>query len=137
MSHEQVTRSEDTAAKSPLVYAVENEILVNGPISFDRFMGAALYGLDTSLGFIPGYYSEEVSIGKKDKEDKFDFSTSPELSPVFGFCLAEQIIEMKKILGNPADFKIVEMGGGRGTLAYDIIHGIRYAGEELPEYVII
>ena len=50
-----------------------------------------------------------------------DYVTSPELNPVFGSLVAKQIIELWRAVDEPRAFDIVELGGGGGLLARDII----------------
>lgn len=50
-----------------------------------------------------------------------DFLTAPELHPIFGECLAQQIEEIWARLGEPEVFTIREDGAGAGTLALAIL----------------
>ncbi len=64
-----------------------------------------------------GYYVRQAGlIGPKG-----DFYTAPRLSPVFGELIADQIAEFWERLGSPTTFQVVEMGGGQGLLAGDIL----------------
>ncbi|RJQ80071.1 MAG: SAM-dependent methyltransferase [Desulfobacteraceae bacterium] len=97
-----------------------------GPVTFETFMEMALYHPQG------GYYmSDAVRIGPGG-----DFYTGPHLHPIFGWLLAVQLDEMKRIIGDPERFAIVEVGAGKGFLAEGIIsyvmdelswkHGWRY-----------
>jgi len=57
------------------------------------------------------YYTECEDIGQ-------DFFTSPELDSIFGYAIGEWILKLIGDYRNPA---ILELGAGRGTLAYDIL----------------
>ncbi len=46
-----------------------------------------------------------------------DFLTAPETSPFFGRCLAVQVAECWRLLGQPDTFAVWEPGAGAGTLA--------------------
>jgi len=46
-----------------------------------------------------------------------DFLTAPETSPFFGRCLAVQVAECWRLLGEPETFAVWEPGAGAGTLA--------------------
>ncbi|HZJ17992.1 MAG TPA: SAM-dependent methyltransferase [Patescibacteria group bacterium] len=116
---------------SPLAHIVEGRINAGRQISFKEYMDIALYGgIDKEGIFIPGFYSgNSVTIGDNDRQidaGKADFITSPECSPLFGFCIAKQVLEMWELMDKPEDFTIVEMGAGNGTLAHDILYGLKY-----------
>ncbi len=94
---------------------ISERIKQEGPITFETFMDMALY--------LPGYgyyMSGESVIGPDG-----DFFTSPHLHPVFGWLLAIQIDEMRRLLGEPREFTILEIGAGRGFLAEGILSYIR------------
>ncbi|MEB3224811.1 MAG: SAM-dependent methyltransferase [Synechococcus sp.] len=79
-------------------------------LTFAEFMELVLYHPTA------GYYSSgKVVIGSQG-----DFFTASSLGPDFGELLAEQIFQMKQILGC-TPFQIVEMGAGNGDLAKDIL----------------
>ncbi len=90
------------------------EKIKNSPaqrITFAEFMALALYHPQA------GYYaSGKAKIGKQG-----DFFTSSSLGSDFGELLAEQFLEMWENLGCPKEFKLVEVGAGRGFLATDIL----------------
>ena len=112
---------------------IRQEIADAGPMTFARFMELALY--HPALG----YYSRP--------RDPFgargDYYTSSQLQPVFGRLLARKIAEWKTQLGEPPDFTVVELGGGRGETARQIracLPGVRYVEVEkgrgaLPERI--
>jgi len=56
------------------------------------------------------YYTKQAYIG-------LDFFTSPELDRTFGYAIGELIFKLLKDYEKPT---ILELGGGNGTLAYDI-----------------
>lgn len=76
-----------------------------GAIPFDEFMRLALYGEH-------GFYTSGGSAGRRG-----DFLTSPEVGPLFGAVLARAIEACWHELGEPTDFRVVEVGAGPGTLA--------------------
>jgi SAM-dependent MidA family methyltransferase len=94
-----------------------------GAIGFDRFMELALY----SPGL--GYYSAPA--------ERFgeggDFVTAPEISPLFGRCLAHPIAEVLEYLETS---EILEVGAGSGKLAADLLARLAIAGR-LPERYLI
>ena len=79
------------------------------PLRFDEYLQAALYGPS-------GFYTSGGSAGRRG-----DFITSPEVGPLFGAVLARWIDAEWRRLGEPADFRVVEVGAGPGTLARSVL----------------
>ncbi|MEN9916408.1 MAG: hypothetical protein RLY40_340 [Pseudomonadota bacterium] len=77
-------------------------------ISFERFMELALYEPKS------GYYTAGL--------DKFgkagDFTTAPEISPLFARCIGRQCLQVFSHLAQP---DIFEIGAGTGQLAIDLL----------------
>lgn len=104
---------------NPALVAALRDAIAASParrITFAAFMGRALY--DPAHGY---YTSAERRPGRGG-----DFITSPELSPYFGFTVANQIAECWARLGKPAPFTIREYGAGIGGLAYDMIAALSH-----------
>ncbi len=80
-----------------------------GPIGFDAFMEAALYGEG-------GFYTSGGHAGRRG-----DFLTSPEVGPLFGAVLAGALDGWWHDLGRPDPFVVVDAGAGRGTLARSVL----------------
>ncbi|BCU78341.1 SAM-dependent methyltransferase [Luteolibacter sp. LG18] len=78
---------------------------------FDRFMAAALY--DPTRG----YYAR----GTRQVGRKGDFFTSVSVGPAFGQLLARRFADWWTGAGEPARWRILEMGAHDGTLARDIL----------------
>ena len=99
---------------------LENEIAAAGGwLSFERFMDLALYAPGT------GYYSGgawKLGMGG-------DFTTAPEVSSLFGRCVALQCAEVLSALPG----SILELGAGSGRLAVDILARLEELGQ-LPEH---
>ena len=100
--------------KKELINIIKNLIKENGSISFKEFMDIALYYPE--LGY---YTSDKSKIGGYG-----DFFTSSELDPVFGQLLSRQFAEIFKKLDSEK-FEIVEIGAGKGYLAYDILSSLK------------
>lgn len=83
----------------------------SGPIPFDDFMAAALYGPG---GFFTGKRLRSVKAG--------DFLTSPEVSPRFGTTLARFVAAERERLGDP--FRVIEAGGGSGSLLAPLLSAL-------------
>lgn len=84
------------------------EINQSGPMSFARYMQLALY----EPGF--GYYA----VGTKKFGASGDFVTAPEISTMFGQCLAHQFEVIQK---ENQHANILELGPGSGKLCADIL----------------
>ncbi len=87
-----------------------NLIKEQGAIPFDKFMNLSLLDKDA------GYYRINNPIGLH-----ADFTTSPEISQVFGELIGLWILDVWIKMGSPEKFYLVELGGGRGTLMSDIL----------------
>ena len=79
-----------------------------GWLSFERFMDLALYAP------LVGYYSG----GAHKFGEGGDFTTAPEISGLFGACVA---VQCEEILGRLNAASILEIGAGSGRLAADIL----------------
>lgn len=125
-----------TLGYPPLVAAVTAEISNLGPIPFARFMELALYepthgyymrsGEKAAGERIGGQPVGEDRIGLEPSgEDRIgwdgDFYTNSDVHSIYGGCLADQFVQIDRLLGRPNPFTIVEMGGGKGLLARDIL----------------
>lgn len=62
-----------------------------------------------------------------------DFVTAPELSPAFGFTLAQQVAQVLRTQNHPA---ILEFGAGSGQLAHDVLTALNELGLQ-PTYQIL
>src|ERR1035441_2168206 len=83
------------------------EISARGPIPFRRFMEAALYHPEH------GYYRRPRDpFGKHG-----DFFTAEQIQPVFGILMAARIRQLRREMGEPRKFTVVELGAGRGEMA--------------------
>jgi len=79
-----------------------------GAISFEQYMGLALYGTG-------GFYQDGGKAGRRG-----DFITSPEVGPLFAAVVARYLDNCWNELGCPESFDVVEVGAGPGTLARGI-----------------
>ncbi len=111
------------AVSAELQRALTREIEESGGwISFARFMEMALY--TPGLGY---YNAGSTKLGSAG-----DFVTAPELSPLFGRCVARQIAQIIES-GIP---DVVEVGAGSGTLAAQVLLALDAMGR-LPERYLI
>lgn len=103
-----------------LTSIIKSLIHKSGPITFAKFMELALYHPEY------GYYSSgKARIGKKG-----DYYTSPCVHPAFGEILGRFISRAYETINAP-NFKVIEMGAGKGYLALDILDSLKRNNHEL------
>lgn len=95
-----------------------------GRLPFDRFMELALYAPGL------GYYAA----GARKLGPEGDFVTAPEVSPLFGRCVAEQCHEVLKALGGGDLF---ELGAGSGALAAQLLSALALRDTVPERYLIL
>ena len=94
-----------------------------GFISFAEFMALALY--TPLLGY---YQAESFNLGKHG-----DFTTAPEISPLFAHCFARQCLQIFAELGR---CDILELGAGTGRFAHDFLQHLKMHGALPAHYYI-
>jgi SAM-dependent MidA family methyltransferase len=99
-----------------------------GAISFEQYMGLALYGEG-------GFYQDGGKAGRRG-----DFITSPEVGPLFAAVVARYLDNCWNELGCPDLFDVVEVGAGPGTLARGVfdaqpkcLSALKYVAVEISE----
>ncbi len=99
-----------------------------GAISFEQYMGLALYGEG-------GFYQDGGKAGRRG-----DFITSPEVGPLFAAVVARYLDDCWNELGCPVSFDVVEVGAGPGTLARGVfdaqpacLSAMKYVAVEISE----
>jgi SAM-dependent MidA family methyltransferase len=95
-----------------------------GWLSFERFMDLALYAPGL------GYYSG----GAQKLGEGGDFTTAPEVSRLFGACVAVQCAE---VLRNLSAGSVLEIGAGSGRLAADLLARLQTIGQLPDDYWIL
>ncbi len=107
-----------------LVESIQQDIAAQGGwISFARYMELALYA--PGLGYYTAGAHKFGAAG--------DFTTAPELSPLFGRTLARQVAE---IIAHSAPH-ILELGAGSGKLAADMLAELELLGSLPDSYAIL
>ena len=105
----------DDAHQPELFARIAERIRAAERMTFADFMSMALY--EPGLGY---YMTDAPRLGRDG-----DFVTAPEVHPLFGRLVGEQVLDMIKLLtvGRRLDRRpiIIEMGAGRGLLAEDVI----------------
>lgn len=94
-----------------------------GWISFARYMELALH--HPGLGYYGG--------GSHKFGDSGDFVTAPELTPLFGQTLAEQVAQIMALSSST----ILEVGAGSGRLAADLLRALDQAGRPVRHFQIL
>jgi SAM-dependent MidA family methyltransferase len=107
----------------PLANIIHDHITTSGgSISFARFMELALYHPQ-------GYYQgADFTLGREG-----DFTTAPEISPLFAQCFAKQCQQIASQLN---DNTILEIGAGTGAFACELLKSLA-AKNALPNHYYI
>jgi SAM-dependent MidA family methyltransferase len=95
-----------------------------GYLSFEQFMEFALYAPGL------GYYSGGAQKLGRDG----DFTTAPEISALFGACIAVQCAQIIDGLERPV---LMEIGAGTGRLALDVLKRLEISGRLPDRYWIL
>ncbi len=104
-----------------------------GWIGFDEFMAQALYA--PGMGY---YAHDSIKFGllpaQADGAPGSDFVTAPEISPLFGWTLAQQLAQALRLTQTQ---EVWEFGAGSGVLALRLLQGLQAQGLDLPRYTIV
>ena len=95
-----------------------------GAVPFDRYMEMALY--EPALGY---YSAGSHKFGREG-----DFITAPEVSPLYGRSVAQQLRQVLDALGTG---DLLEFGAGSGVLAVDIMEELERLGSLPGCYMIL
>ena len=93
-----------------LKHRLIEQIALEGPISVADYMTLCLFDPKD------GYYATRPALGAGG-----DFITAPMVSQMFGEMIGVWVAQMWQAMGAPAAFRLVEIGGGDGTLMSDIV----------------
>ena len=125
MRSEEVISDEEGRHTLRMRESIAREIAAAGGwISFERYMDLALY--EPGLG----YYSA----GARKLGAGGDFTTAPEISSLFGACVAKQCAEVLRAV---REGSILEVGAGTGRLAVDILTRLESLAQLPSHYFIL
>ncbi len=99
---------------NPLFDIIARQIHQHGPMNLGEYMSLCLGHPQY------GYYMTRDPLGAGG-----DFTTSPEISQMFGELIGAWIADAWDRLGRPSPFALVECGPGRGTLMEDALRATR------------
>jgi NADH dehydrogenase [ubiquinone] 1 alpha subcomplex assembly factor 7 len=99
---------------SPLENEIRRLIAIAGPMSIADYMRLCL----THPQY--GYYINRDPLGAGG-----DFITSPEISQMFGELIGLWMAAVWRLMGEPEDLRIVELGPGRGTMMHDALRAAK------------
>ena len=103
-------------------------LAAQGWLPFDQFMALALY--EPGLGY---YANQQPKFGTMPQSGS-DFVTAPELSPLFGAALAQQVAEALRVTDTD---EVWEFGAGSGALAHQLLSELKRLGCELKRFNIM
>lgn len=114
---------------TPLAGEVSRRVRADGGWwPFDRFMHAALYEPGQ------GYYARGATVFGALPADGSDFITAPEMSPLFGRCLAHQVSQGLQAARHD---EIWEFGAGSGALAEQLLDALDGLDQPVRRYHIV
>jgi NADH dehydrogenase [ubiquinone] 1 alpha subcomplex assembly factor 7 len=99
---------------SPLLAEIKKLIKSSGPMPVWRYMELCLMHPQH------GYYVSRDPLGREG-----DFTTSPEISQMFGELLGLWSASIWRAIGSPPMLRLVELGPGRGTMMSDALRALR------------
>lgn len=109
-----------------LLQLIKQEIEAHGGfLPFERYMHLALYAPGL------GYYAKGMPMGN---QAFTDFTTAPELTPLFGQAVARQLVQLFACGVAP---RILEFGAGTGKLARDVLQALATHGHADVQYQIV
>jgi len=102
----QSKKTKPEAAAEAFALALRDDMQRSGPMTVADYMGRVARH----------YYAHAVPFGAAG-----DFTTSPEISQMFGEMIAAWCVDIWHQAGKPAAINLVELGPGRGALMADIL----------------
>jgi NADH dehydrogenase [ubiquinone] 1 alpha subcomplex assembly factor 7 len=101
-------------AVAPLDAEIRRLIKIAGPMPVRHYMAMCLTHAQH------GYYMTRDPLGSEG-----DFTTSPEISQMFGELIGLWMASVWRRMGSPNSLRLIELGPGRGTMMLDAIRAAR------------
>ena len=111
---------------TPITQIITRYIKHSGPMPVSDVMRLAL------LHPQHGYYHRKPAIGKEN-----DFITAPEISALFGLCIAAWVYRAWQEIGEPSTVPLIELGPGRGTLMRDIMAALPAPARKAMQIMLV
>ncbi len=99
---------------NPLEEEIRTRIARVGPMPVHQYMALCLGHPEH------GYYTSRDPFGRAG-----DFVTAPEISQMFGELIGLWAAEVWRLMGEPENVRLVELGPGRGTMMHDALRAAR------------
>ena len=115
----ELRRKHAVTETSPLLVELRRLINSSGPMPVWRYMELCLTHPDY------GYYVSRDPLGREG-----DFTTAPEVSQMFGELIGLWAASVWRLMGEPENVRLVELGPGRGTLMVDALR----AAQVIPAF---
>ncbi len=121
--------TEETLHSQLLAQKIHQEIIANnGAIPFSKYMEMALYA--PGLGY---YAAGRTKLGQRG-----DFTTAPEISPLFGATITQSLLPaIDELKAKRQPINILEFGAGSGALAESILNTLNNEGVSIDSYNIL
>jgi SAM-dependent MidA family methyltransferase len=100
--------------QTPLEAEIRDLIAKAGPMPVSQYMSLCL------THPVHGYYMTRDPFGAAG-----DYTTAPEISQMFGEMLGIWAIGVWRMMGEPENFRLIELGPGRGTMMHDALRAAR------------
>ena len=125
--------TEPSSLTSALLQRVQAAIgHAGGWLPFDRFMAMALY--EPGLGYYANQSPKFGQMPAGEGGQGSDFVTAPELTPLFGHTLANQVAQALSATGTD---ELWEFGAGTGALALQLLDALAVRGQMPRRYTIV
>src|SRR6185312_9118788 len=112
-------RTPSAMADASLEDEIRRRIAVAGPMPVRQYMSLCLSHPEL------GYYTTRDPLGRAG-----DFITAPEVSQMFGELIGLWAASVWKLMGEPENIRLVELGPGRGTMMVDALR----AAQVIPAF---